>query len=99
MGQEREKKILVPNSVHTRPVQENSEKNRKKIQKIKKPLSGIMFSQNGMRLAKKEKKKKILVPNSVHTRPGKENSEKNSKKIQKIKKPLSGIIFSQNGMR
>ena len=43
------KKILVPNSVHTRPRQENSEKNKKKIQKIKKPLSSIIFSQNGMR--------------------------------------------------
>ena len=40
------KKILVPNSVHTRPEQENYEKNSKKIQKIKKPLSGIIFSQN-----------------------------------------------------
>ena len=49
MGQEREKKILVPNSVHTRPVKENSEKNRKKIQKIKKTLSGIFFNQYGMR--------------------------------------------------
>jgi len=29
--------------------QENSEKNSKKIQKLKKPLSGIIFSQNGMR--------------------------------------------------
>jgi len=29
--------------------QENSEKNSKKIQKIKKPYSGIIFSQNGMR--------------------------------------------------
>ena len=98
MGQEREKKILVPNSVHTRPVQENSEKNSKKIQKIKKPLSGIIFSQSGMRLSEKEKKKN-LVPNSVLTRPGQENSEKNSKKIEKSKKLLSCNIFSQNGMR
>jgi len=43
------KKILVPNSVPTGPGQENSEKNSKKIQKINKPLSGINFSQNGMR--------------------------------------------------
>ena len=34
------KKILDPNSVHTRPRQENSEKNSEKILKIKKPLSG-----------------------------------------------------------
>ena len=45
----RKKKIIVPNSVHTRPGKENSEKNSKKIQKNKIPLSGIIFSQNGMR--------------------------------------------------
>ena len=46
IGGEREKKNLDPNSVHTRLGQENSEK---KYQKIKKPISGIIFSQNGMR--------------------------------------------------
>ena len=66
----------------------------KKLKKIKKPLSGIIFSQNGIRQVEKEKK--YLVPNSIHTRPGQENSKKNSKKIQK---PLSGIIFSQNEIR
>ena len=41
------KKFLLPNSVHIRPGQENSEKNRKKkVKKIKKPLSGIIFSEN-----------------------------------------------------
>ena len=49
VGRESEKKILVPNSVHTRPGLENSEKNNEKIQKIIKPLSGIIFSQKGMR--------------------------------------------------
>ena len=63
------KKILSPNPVHTQPGQENSEKNSKKIEKIKKPHSKINFSQNGMRQAEKEKKK-ILVSNSVYTRPG-----------------------------
>ena len=47
-GQGRGMKILVPNSVRTRPGQENSENNTKKIQKINKPLSGIISSQNGM---------------------------------------------------
>ena len=77
------KKILVWNSVHPQLGEENSEKNSKKIEKIKKPLSSIIFSQNGMRLAEKETKK-TLVPNSVHTRPREENSEKNSKKIKKF---------------
>ena len=33
IGQKGERKILVPNSVHTRPGQENSEKNSEKIEK------------------------------------------------------------------
>ena len=67
----------------TRPGQENSEKNSKKIEKIKKPLSNIIFSQDGDEIGR-ERGKKILRPNAVHTRPGQENSEKNSKKIEKI---------------
>ena len=43
------KKKLLPNSVQTRLGQENFEKNIKNIEKIKKPLSDIIFSQNGMR--------------------------------------------------
>ena len=43
------KKNLVPNSAHTGHGHENSEKNSKKIQKIKKPLSGNIYSQNWMR--------------------------------------------------
>ena len=93
-AEKKKKKNLDPNSVLTRPQQENSEKNSKKIHKTKKPHSGIIFSQNGLRQAEKEKKKN-LHPNSVHTRPRQENSEKNCKKIQKIKKPHSGIIFTK----
>ena len=52
------------------------------MQKIKKPIYGIIFGQTGM--IKVEKGRKILVPNSVHTQSGQENSEKNSKKFQKI---------------
>ena len=91
------KEIIVPDSAHTRLGQENSEKYSKKIQKIKKPVSGIISSQNGDDISW-EREKKILGPNSVRTRPGQENSEKNSKKIQKMKKPISGTISSQNGM-
>jgi len=57
VGPEREKKNLIPNSVHTRRGQENSERNIKKIQKIIKTLPGINFSQNWLRLAQKERKK------------------------------------------
>jgi len=49
LSEKEKKKKLVPISVQTRPAQENSKKNRKKFQKIQKPFSGIIFSQNGMR--------------------------------------------------
>ena len=48
MDQEREKKILVPNSIPSQPELENSKKNSKKIQKIKNPFSRIIFSQTEM---------------------------------------------------
>ena len=79
---DKERKILVPNFVHTRPVQENFEKNSKKIQKT----SFWHYFQPKRDVIGREREKKILVPNFVHTRPGQENSEKNSKKNQKIKK-------------
>ena len=98
IGRERVKKNLDPNSVHTRPGQENYEKNRKKNQKIKKPISGIIFGQNGMRQAEKVTKKfQTRIPFILD--PGKKIPKNYKKKNQKIKKPLSGIIFSQNGMR
>ena len=56
MGQEREKKILLPNSVPTQRELENSKKKSKKIQEIKKVNSGIISIQNGLREAEKERK-------------------------------------------
>ena len=53
----KKKKILLQNSVHTHPRQEKSEKNSKDIQKIIKPLPGIIFSQNGTRKAENVKTK------------------------------------------
>ena len=49
IGRKSENKILLQNSVHTRPGQKKSEKNSKKIKKIIKPLPGIIFRQKGMR--------------------------------------------------
>ena len=79
------------------PSKKISKKMAKKFKKLKKPLSGIILSQSGIRQAGKENK--ILAPNSVPTQPELENSKKNSKKIQKIKKFNSGIISIRNGLR
>ena len=94
IGRKREKKILVSNSVHTRPVLENFKTKNKKIQKMKKVYSSIISIENGLKEAEKDREKfQSRIPFILH--PGK----KITKKIQKIKKPPSGIIFSQNGMR
>ena len=84
-GRDREKRILDPNSAHTRRGGENSEKKMQKIQKIKKQLSGVSFSQNGIRQDEigQERDKRMLNPNSTHTRPEGENSEKKFKKNSK----------------
>ena len=82
MGQEREKKILVPNFVLTRFGNENSETYSKKVPKIKKPFSIIILSQNGMILAKKVKKKNCSPEFCYYpTRPRKlqKKKKKNSK--------------------
>ena len=93
IGQEREKKILGPNSIPTGPRQENSEKNSKKIRKIKKPLSSIIPSQNEMRQARKERQKfQSRIPFLVD--PVKKIRKNIAKNFRKFKKPLSGIIFS-----
>ena len=81
-GQEREKRILDPNSAHTRPGGENSEKNSKKIQKFKKTTFRRYFQPNWDETGR-EREKTILDPNSAHTRPGGENSEKKYQKNSK----------------
>ena len=93
-GREREKRILDPNSAHTWPGGENSEKNTRKIQKIKKQLFGIICSHMGMGQAEKERKE-FQTPIPLMLDPGEESPKKNSKKIQKIKKQLSVVISSQ----
>ena len=56
IGRERDKRILDPNSAHSRPGGANSEKNCKKIQKIREQLFGIFFAKLGMRQAEKDRK-------------------------------------------
>ena len=82
VGRESEKKILLPNFVHTRLRQENSEKISKKIEKIQKPLSAVNFSQNGMRQAEKEKKK-FYSRISFILDEGKKIPKKIAKKLKK----------------
>ena len=83
IGRKKENKILVSNSAHTRPGQENSEKNSKKIPKIIKPLPGIIFRQNGTRYAEKVKTKFWSRIPFIHD-PGKKIPKKIVKKFKKL---------------
>ena len=99
IGQERDKRMFNPNSAHTRPGGENSEKKiQNKFKKLKKQLSGVIFSENGMRQDEIEIKEfQTRIP--LILGPGEKITKKNSKKIQKIREQLFGIIFSQIGFR
>ena len=91
IGREIEKKILVPNSVHSRPGKENSDKNINIIQKIKTPLPEIIFSQNGMRQAEKQRKKfqsRILFILDSGKKITKKKQQKNLKKLKNLFQPL-----------
>ena len=88
-----EKKILDPNSAHTWPRQENSEKNSERIKKIKKPLSANIFTQNGMRKAEKERKKRYSrIPFILN--PGKKIPKKIAKKFKIIKNLFPALFLS-----
>ena len=93
------KKILVPNSVHTRPGQENSEKASIKIRKIIKPLQSIVFSQIGMRYA--EGARKNFSPEfrsySTLTRKFRKKLQKNSKNFKKLKHLFPTLFLAKTG--
>ena len=97
IGGEREKKNLDPNSVHTWPGQENSEKNTIKNQKIKNLFPALFLAKTGWDRPRKREKNFTTEFCSYPTRARK--FQKNSKKIQKTKKVNSGIISIQNVLR
>ena len=57
LAKKEKKKILLPNSVHTRPRQENSEKNSKKIEKIKKTCFRYYFLPKRDQIGREREKK------------------------------------------
>ena len=96
-AEKQKKKILLPNSVQARHGQENSEKNSKKIEKIKKTSFRHYFLPRRDEIGREREKKKNLHPNSVHARPWQENSEKIAKKLKKIKKLFQTLFLAKTG--
>ena len=78
---------------------ENSEKNRKKIQKVKNLFPVLFLAKTGWDGPRKREKNFSSKFCSYPTRARKFQKKKNSKKIQKIKKANSGIISIQNRLR
>ena len=63
IGLKREQKILVPNSVHTRPGEENSEKKiEKKSKKLKNAILALFLAKTGRYRPRKKKKIQSQIP-------------------------------------
>ena len=80
------------------PGEQIPKKNSKKIQKIEKQLSGVIFSQNGMRQDEigRERDKIIFDPNSAHNRLGGENcKKKTAKKFKKLKNNFPSLFSAK----
>ena len=57
MGREIGEKILVPNSVHSRPGQENSEKIAKKLKQLKNLFLALFLAKTGLDRPRNSEKK------------------------------------------
>ena len=97
IGRERDKRILVPNSAHTRPGGANYKKKSKKIQKIREQLFGIIFSQIGLRQAEKERKQ-FQTPIPLILDPGEKIPKKNIKKFKKLKNNFPVFVLAKKGL-
>ena len=95
-AEKEKKKILLPNFVHTRPRQENSEKKiAKKLKKLKKPLSDIIFSQNGETGREREKKFYFRIPFKPDS--GKKIPKKIAKKLKRLKNLFPTLFLAKTG--
>ena len=74
----------------------NSEKNSKKIQKIREQLFGIIFSQIEMRQAEKEGKE-FQTPIPLTLEPAEKIPKKQQKKMKKLVKNYSALFLAKSG--
>ena len=92
ISRERDKRILDPNSAHTRPGGANYKKKQQKNSKNQRTTIRHYFQPNWNETGR-EREKTILDPNSAHTRPGGENSEKKQQKNSKKLKNNFRLLF------
>ena len=92
------KKILVPNSIHTRPGQENFKKiEKKKSQKIKKNLFPELFLAKTGVDRPENREKKILPRFSFIIGLGKKIPKKIAKKFKKLKNLFPALFLAITG--
>ena len=97
IGRERDKRILDPNSAHTRPGGVNSEKKQQKNSKNQGTKFWHYFQPNRDE-AGQERGKRILDSNSANTRPWGENYEKKmAKKFKKLKNNFRSLFLAETG--
>ena len=91
------KKILVPNSVHTRPGQENFEKNRKKkIKKLKNLFPELFLVKTGVDRPKK-REKKFCPDFRSYSAWGRKFRKKIAKKFKKLKNLFPTLFLAKTG--
>ena len=92
-GREREKKILVPNSVHTRPRKENSEKKLvKKYKKLKNFFPTLFLARTGWDWARRGEKNFSPEFRSYST-----PEKKWAKKFKKLKNFFPALFLARTG--
>ena len=69
----------------------------KTLKKLKKPLSDIIFCQNGMKQAEKEKKKKIYFRIPFILDRGKKIPKKIAKKLKKFENLFPILFLAKTG--
>ena len=90
------KKILVPNSVHTRPGQENFKKIEKKIKKLKNLFLELFLAKIGGDRPKKGEKK--ILPRFLFILGlGKKIPKKIAKKFNKLKNLFPVLYLAKTG--
>ena len=93
---ERVKKILVPNSVHTRPGQENSEINRKIFKKFKNLFLALFFAKTGW--DRTRKRGKHFSPEFCsHPTQARKFGKNIAKKFKKLKNLFAALFLVKTG--
>ena len=93
IGRQKEKKILVPNSVPKQPELENSKKKAKKFKKLEKLSPALFICKTGRERPRRREKNFSPEFHSYTTRE--ENSEKNSKNLKKFKNLFPALFIAK----